>query len=123
VTKVVHVNSPEFRDNPDAVYIGRRNFRAKDQRCHVDSDWGNWMNLTKAPVLMGAYGRFLEERIELYEIALRAIVAARPEARARLLALDGKTLGCWCKAGQRSDQPCHGDPIVKLIDELKGARR
>jgi len=116
-TIVVHVNDPRFRDNPDAVYIGRRQPRAKDERCRMDSDWGNWMNRTRAPWIMGAHGRFLEERIEVYEIALRAIVATRPEAKGRLLNLRGKVLGCWCK--KRGDEPCHGDVLVKLIEELK----
>lgn len=31
-----------------------------------------------------------------------------------VLALDGKTLGCWC-----SPKQCHGDEIVKVINEIK----
>ena len=30
--------------------------------------------------------------------------------------LRGKTLGCWC-----SPQPCHGDVIVKILEETNEA--
>lgn len=32
----------------------------------------------------------------------------------QLLELEGKNLGCWCKP-----EACHGDILVKLIDEYK----
>jgi hypothetical protein len=33
----------------------------------------------------------------------------------RLMALEGKTLGCWC-----APKRCHGHEIVKLINYMKG---
>ncbi len=49
------------------------------------------------------------EVIEMYERYLRT---ERPDLLARLPELEGKTLACWCKP-----QACHGDVLVKLIEE------
>ena len=37
----------------------------------------------------------------------------RPDLMKRLTELKGKTLGCWCKPN-----PCHGDVLVRLVNEL-----
>ena len=50
------------------------------------------------------------EVIAKYEAYLRG----RPDLLERILELDGKVLGCWCKP-----KDCHGDIIVKIIRELK----
>lgn len=110
-TKVVHVNSPEFRDNPEAVYIGRKVRRASDPRCNEESPWANPFQLQAE-----------DERrvvIELFERHLRSrLVGQFGDGWKRdLLALDGKVLGCWCHP-----KPCHGDVLVKLIEELKAER-
>lgn len=46
--------------------------------------------------------------IEKYEEHVRA----SPELMGALSELEGKTLGCWCKP-----LACHGDVLVKLIEE------
>lgn len=52
------------------------------------------------------------------KLRVKLAVAGKGAAvRASLLELNGKVLGCWCK--KRGDEPCHGDVIVKLIEELK----
>lgn len=38
----------------------------------------------------------------------------QPELLSDIMELDGKTLGCWC-----SPKPCHGDVLVKLIEQRK----
>lgn len=40
-------------------------------------------------------------------------ILSRPELIARLPALKGKILACWCKPG-----PCHGDVLIRLIKEF-----
>lgn len=115
--KVVHVNSPEFRDNPDAVYIGRRNYRAKDKRCHKWSQWSNPFTARCAtgprrcdPMLVhisiASFEDWLRHRITNGDGCVQLIED--------LLSLDGKVLGCWCHP-----KPCHGNVLVKLIAELK----
>ncbi len=37
----------------------------------------------------------------------------QPELLASLSELKGRTLGCWC-----SPKPCHGDVLVKLVEEF-----
>jgi len=64
------------------------------------SIWGN-------PFKIGIDGN-REEVIEQYENYIRN----NPYLMERLMELEGKTLGCWCKP-----KPCHGDVLVKLIKE------
>lgn len=49
-----------------------------------------------------------------YEAYMRDRLSKEPELVTSLLALDGKVLGCFCKP-----HACHGDVLVKLINELK----
>ena len=77
------------KKEPHDVYIGR------------PSKWGN-------PFSIGLDGN-REEVILKYE----AYIRARPDLLKALPELKGKTLGCWC-----SPHPCHGDVLVKLIEEI-----
>lgn len=70
------------------VYIGR------------PSVWGN-------PYVVGRDGT-RKEIVEKYEAWIRG----RPELLARLGELRGKVLGCHCKP-----KLCHGDVLVKLVNE------
>jgi len=72
------------------VYIGR------------PSIWGN-------PFIVGKHGT-REEVIEKF----RFYLLNDPLLKSQLMDLDGKTLGCWCKP-----QPCHGDVIVEVINQIK----
>lgn len=51
--------------------------------------------------------------IQKYETYLREKLSNNNDFKHDLLALKGKTLGCWCKP-----ENCHGDVILKLIEEL-----
>lgn len=100
-TRVVHVNSQEWKDTPEAerVYIGR------------PSEWGN-------PFVIGKDGN-REEVIAKHEAKL--LRWAREHSglfREDMLALRGKTLGCFCKAKKPGlkDKPCHGDILARLAD-------
>lgn len=104
-TRVVHVNSPEFRHDPTAIYIGRAVNRAKDPRCRVASTWANPYHADSAGGIAGA--------IEDFETMMRQAIQKKAPAAVRLGELRGKVLGCWCHP-----KPCHGDVLVKLIREL-----
>lgn len=111
-TIVVHVNDPRFRDNPEAVYIGRKCPRAHDERARRGSVI--WQNKHRASRCGSA-----ERAIAEYAADIRYNLKYYRQAWvAYLMDLDGKVLGCWCK--KRGDEPCHGDVLVKLIEELKG---
>jgi len=49
----------------------------------------------------------------MYEALIRAMLHS-PATRADLMLLDGAVLGCWCHP-----KACHGDVLVKLIEELR----
>jgi hypothetical protein len=49
-----------------------------------------------------------------YEGWMRERLAKEPELRRELLKLDGHELVCYCKP-----RPCHGDILIKLMEELK----
>jgi len=92
----------DFRDwnnQEHTLYIGRNmNFYVKGA---IESKWKN-------PFSVKTYG--LEKCLELYEEYIRET----PELEGSLGELDGKELGCWC-----SPKPCHGDVLIKLLEENK----
>ena len=78
------------KKEPYDVYIGR------------PSKWGN-------PYIIGKDGT-REEVIQKYEEHVRSskiLMRALPS-------LEGKVLGCWCPP-----KPCHGEVLIKLLEELK----
>jgi hypothetical protein len=93
------------------VYIGR------NMSFYVDgafqSKWHNPFKVKK-PGKTYKNGKYysLAESIRLYEEHIRntqELWNALPELR-------GKTLGCWCKPND-----CHGDILVKLLNEIDQA--
>lgn len=91
----------DFEDwarDPDHLYIGR------DMTVYVPgttkSKWAN-------PYPVKTYG--LEESLKLYEKHVRESYLYND-----LEELEGKTLGCWCKPND-----CHGDILIKLLEEKK----
>lgn len=91
-TKVVHCKKEKYD-----VYIGR------------PSRWGNPYS-HKSSTLAKFKCNSREEAVEKYEEYLR-----NDKDLMRLIKyLDGKILGCWCKP-----LPCHGDIIIKVLNELK----
>ena len=101
-TTVVHVNDPDGFDQ----YIGRGMWRPKDPRCRERSVYAN-------PYRIKQNGR--AGSLRQYEQLWRHRLAG-PKRRfwqALLEALRDKRLACWCKP-----KPCHGDVLVKLLNEL-----
>jgi len=95
-TRVVHCQKEHYD-----VYIGRGH----------DSQWGNPFThiqdrSTKAQFIV----KTREEAIAKY----REWLLAQPELMNKILDLDSKVLGCWCKP-----KSCHGDVIIEVINKLK----
>jgi hypothetical protein len=96
----------EWMRDPNNVYIGRAGivFINKQRFPKEASIWAN-------PYKVGAqYTR--EQAIQLYERMIRERIQADPSWIDKLCSLHGKTLGCWC-----SPEPCHGDVLLRLIQE------
>ncbi len=72
-----------------------------DIRIDRTAKWGN-------PFRIGYHGT-REEVVKKYTVWL----AEQPDLIACLPELVGKRLGCWC-----APSPCHGDVLVRLIEEL-----
>ena len=95
MTTVVHC-----KEEPYDVYIGR------PMQGFPISTWGNPYTIYKDAER--------EEILERYELFLVDFLRNFPGGVEKLLKLDGKVLGCWCKP-----KPCHGDIISKYINILK----
>ena len=85
------------------MYIGRR--VEKGGWSLPQSDWQNPFTMTCGGTARTCW---------LYESYLRT---NRPDLLSRLSELDGKVLGCWCKP-----EPCHGDVLIKLLNEQKALK-
>lgn len=82
------------------VYIGRWN-----PRFRIESPFAN-------PYHVGPDGTRAEV-IAKYEEMMREKLSKDPELLAKLLAMKGKRLGCWC-----APKACHGDVLVEFIEEF-----
>jgi hypothetical protein len=102
-TTVVNKRSPGFKPNANQRYIVR------------GSPWGN--PFTQLP-LSRTKAQFQveteEESMIRYEAWLREKLTNDLNLRRKLLELDGHELVCYCNPA-----PCHGDVLIKIIEELK----
>lgn len=72
------------------------------------SKWGNlWSHRTTTKALFLVATR--KEAIDKYEAWIRV----QPHLIADLHTLRDQVLGCWCRP-----EPCHGDVLLALIEEL-----
>ena len=100
-TLVVNVTGAVPQSDVCDVYIGR------DYGGWKDEGFGN-------PILLGEPDT-KERRAEVlaeYKQWFLKKVNSEPEFKAKVLALKGKTLGCWC-----SPKACHGDVLVAYLEE------
>lgn len=91
------------RRAPYDVYIGR----GHDPVSGVPGEWGNPFSHRPSRVPGVIVVPTVEEAIERYRFYLWEEIRAGRLPLARLAALAGKTLGCWCVPG-----PCHGEVLV-----------
>ena len=100
---VVNKRSIGFKPNANQRYIGR------------GSPWGNpFTHLPLSRTKAQFHVETEEESMVRYETWLREKLAKDPQLRQKLLDLDGHELVCYCKP-----RPCHGDLLIKLIEEIK----
>lgn len=129
---VVHVNSPLFRDNPDAIYIGRRLSSAYDARAHEHSQYANPFVIAKpgtaafagcAATATEAWARWNRGQRRIYVASRRVALAAyrkyatwmvREGKWTDLRELSGAVIGCWC-----APEPCHGDVLAEIMEGMK----
>ena len=103
----------EWMNHPNHEYIGRRGivFINKERFPKQDSIWANPFKIgrdgTRDDVLC-KYEKLLRDKLYTNDVFEASTY------KQDLLKLDGKILGCWCKP-----EPCHGDVLLKLIEELK----
>ena len=102
-------NLKEWMQHPNNVYIGRKRIVFIDGQRFPPND-STFAN----PFKIGKNCNTLEESIEKYKKHLMTLIETNPNVKKELSSLKGKTLGCWCKP-----KPCHGDILLKLIDECK----
>tara|TARA_A100001015_G_scaffold282462_1_gene346735 strand:- start:1657 stop:2250 length:594 start_codon:yes stop_codon:yes gene_type:complete len=105
-------NLKAWTEDEDNVYIGRRGVvfikkadGSKERYPKQDSIFANPFKLQK--------GLTRKDVIIKYEAYIREQLKEKPELVEQLRGLKGKNLGCWCKP-----EPCHGDILAKIIDEL-----
>jgi hypothetical protein len=94
VCNTIVVNKRTHSRTANDVYIGR------------GSEWGN-------PFIIGKDGS-RSDVIAEYRDYMEDMLHDDKEKVQRLLALNGKTLVCYCKP-----QACHGDVLVRLIRIIK----
>ena len=107
--KVKHIrpdydNLKEWMKNPNHEYIGRRGvvFIGKERFPKKASQWAN-------PFTVKKEGR--DKCLEMYECWVRKKI--EKEGKDEIKKLKNKVLGCWC-----CPEKCHGDILVKIINEL-----
>ncbi len=107
-----YINLKEWMDDPQNVYIGRAGivFIEKERFPKKSSDFCN-------PFKIGKDGT-REDVILKYETYIRDKLKKDEDLVRDLKEMNGKRLGCWCKP-----EGCHGDVLVKLINEYCCYRR
>jgi len=102
-TTVVNKRARGLKPNAHRRYIGR------------GSIWGNpFTHLPLSRTKAQFQVKTAEESMACFESWLRERLAKDLDLRRKLLELDGHKLVCYCKPA-----PCHGDILIKLIEELK----
>jgi hypothetical protein len=86
------------------VYIGRAGRGS-------DGTFGNPCAIGRTCPECGAIHQDGGSTLPCYETYLVRRLASDPAFKAKVLALKGKTLGCFCRPS-----PCHGDVLARLLD-------
>lgn len=101
----------EWIENPDNIYIGRGGivFIDKQRFPKQSSEFANPFKIGKDGTrdeVLAKYEKYITEKLEKDNFFQQ-----------RLVRLKGKNLGCWCHP-----EPCHGDILLKLIENYAAVR-
>ena len=100
MTKIVNIYKDSYQ-----IYIGRSG-RGKD------GDYGNPIRVGISCHICGkTHGK--GETLLCYEVYLKNRLSVDEVFRESVKNLNGMVLGCFCKP-----KPCHGDVLIKYIQEL-----
>ena len=99
-------NLKEWMEDPDNIYIGRKGVVFIDKKRFPENN-----SIFANPFKIGKNGT-REDVIEQYETYIRNKIESNEYFKQELCNLEGKVLGCWCHPEQ-----CHGDVLLRLIDE------
>jgi hypothetical protein len=94
----------------DCVYIGRAGHGQ-------DGYFGNPVQVGKKCPVCGLTHRKGGDTLPCYEKYLNKRIEEDEDFRKKLISIGDKTLVCFC-----SPNPCHGDSIIKAINELRSHR-
>ena len=95
-------------DNPLNVYIGRRGIVFVD-KCRFPPNDSIWSN----PYKIGKHGT-REQVLDKYRQYILDKLSNDHDLLQALMGLQGEKIGCWCYP-----EPCHGDILKILIEQLK----
>ncbi len=105
MTTVVNIKNSDYD-----IYIGR----GRCQKTNELSEWGNPFTHIKDGITLASYVvPTRKEAIDSHYTYLRNKLLTDKFLLEKLKLLKGKRLGCFCKP-----KSCHGDNIIKLIDEF-----
>ena len=106
----MHINLKQWMEDENNVYIGRGGIIFIDGKRFPKkpSIWANPFKVenNRNESVLSSYEKYIRNKIE-NEYGIN-----------ELLKLKGKTLGCWCKP-----KSCHGDILIKLINEYSNNNR
>lgn len=97
----------EWINDSKNIYIGRRGVILLEKKRFPESN-----SIFCNPYKIGKDGT-REDVLVKYENYIREKIAEDSSFSEELKNLKGKTLGCWCKPDK-----CHGDILLKLINEI-----
>lgn len=101
MTSVVNIRA----DNPYDVYIGRPGYG-------IAGPFGNPVVVNEICPVCDQIHKKAVDTLPCYREYLHWRVDCDAEFRAEVLALRGKTLGCFCKP-----RSCHGDIIIEWLEK------
>ena len=103
-----HNNLKEWVEDDANEYVGRGGIIFIDGARYPpqDSIWAN-------PFKVGQHGD-RDNVVQVYKRYIKMKLEKDPELVKKLLALDGKNLGCWCHP-----EKCHADVLLKLIKKYR----
>jgi hypothetical protein len=102
------VNLREWMADPNNVYVGRAGVVFIDGRRFPET-----ASVFCNPFKIGKDGT-RDEVIEKYRRFMKDKLDANSLLREKLVAMEGKNLGCWC-----APEPCHGNVLLELIKVYK----